>query len=72
MTRNKTVRKVTTFSPCEKHKDMYSRETRYRRAETMAEGGWGGQGPCSCSMNPGTDIFCREFVVENPTYFANR
>lgn len=65
-----TLRKRTIFEPCSHHAEMYARETRYRRGETMVEGGWSGS-PCPaepCRMKPGTDLFATSFVAENPVY----
>lgn len=64
------LRKRTVFEPCEHHAAMYASETRYRRAEAMAEGGWGSS-PCPstrCQMKPGTDFFTESFVAGNPVY----
>jgi hypothetical protein len=65
-----TLRKRTVFKPCEHHEAMYARETRYRRAETFVEGGWGGS-PCPgepCTMLPGTDFYSADFVAAHPVY----
>lgn len=65
-----TPRKRTIFEPCERHAAMYASESRYRRAEAMGEGGWGGS-PCPgapCQMKPGTDFFTATFVQAHPVY----
>jgi hypothetical protein len=62
------LRKRTVFEPCDHHVALYASETRYRRAETMVEGGWS---PCPgepCRMKPGTDFYTASFVAENPIY----
>lgn len=67
------LRKRTVFLPCDPHAAMYARESRYRRAETMVEGGWGNS-PCpgeKCQMRPGTDFFAADFVAAHPTYTVN-
>lgn len=64
------LRKHTVFEPCEYHALSYAVESRYRRAETMVEGGWGNS-PCPadpCRMRPGTDFYCAEFVAAHPVY----
>jgi hypothetical protein len=67
------LRKRTVFLPCARHESMYASETRYRRAETMVEGGWADDsGPCDCRMRPGTDFYDARFVAENPTFYATR
>jgi hypothetical protein len=60
------LRKVTVFMPCEKHAAKMAAETRYRRAEIMVEGGYGGHAPCDCHMRPGTDFFSADFVARHP------
>lgn len=68
------LRKHTIFEPCEYHEAHYARESRYRRAETMVEGGWANS-PCPnkpCRMKPGTDFYTTTFVAENPVYEVER
>ena len=63
------LRKRTVLEPCAHHAPMYASETRYRRAETMVEGGW--PSPCSggkCRMKPGRDFYSADFVAANPTF----
>ena len=64
------LRKYTVFMPCDRHAPQFARETRYRRAEVMIEGGYAGS-PCSgngCSMKPGRDFYTASFVTEFPVY----
>lgn len=66
------MRKHTVFEPCDRHASWYVTVRRYRRAEIMAEGGFGGYNPCTlgqqCRMKPGTDFFTADFVQDNPVY----
>lgn len=67
-----TERKRTVFEPCDGHAAMLAADTRYRRAEVMAEGGYASP-PCSggrCRMRPGTDYFDAGFVAAHPVYYA--
>jgi hypothetical protein len=67
------LRKHTVFEPCQRHAPMYASETRYRRAETMGEGGWAGSGPCEgtrCRMRPGTDLMDAGWVAAHPVYYV--
>jgi hypothetical protein len=70
MTSTTSPRKRTVFQPCEHHEAMYASESRYRRAETMVEGGWANSACLGepCQMRPGTDFFASEFVAANPIY----
>lgn len=67
--RRPRIRKRTVFEPCEAHAAEYASESRYRRAETFAEGGW--PSPCrprKCRMRPGRDFYTAEFVAANAVY----
>lgn len=70
----RTLRKRTVFEPCSRHAAMYASESRYRRAETMVEGGWAFS-PCRdnepCQMRPGTDFYTETFVQDHPVYVVN-
>lgn len=62
-TRNLTPRKVTKFQICDAHAGYFSRDTRYRKAETFCEGGPGSGPPCSddgCRLWPGRDFYVEE------------
>jgi hypothetical protein len=66
------LRKVTVFEPCEEHAATYASVSRYRRAETMGEGGWAGS-PCTgrrCRMKPGTDLCDAGWVAAHPVYYV--
>jgi len=67
---SRELRKRTIFEPCDYHAAIYASETRYRRAETMVEGGWANS-PCpgpKCQLRPGTDFYTADFVATHPVY----
>ena len=68
---NTPMRKRTIFEPCDRHAEMYARETRARRAEVMVEGGWVGSGRCGCQMRPGSDFYTEAFVRAQPVYHVD-
>ena len=55
------ARKITVTNFCEKHAGSFLAESRRRRIEAMAEGGWSNGGFCEggvCVLLPGRDVFC--------------
>ena len=56
-------RKHTKFEICERHREWFAGESRYRKAEVFVEGGPAGKAGCEggmCRLWPGTDFYVPE------------